>query len=538
MSDKIALARTFISAHVLTFIQTHSVKSKSLFETTGGLTVIEAILKKGLGDSNLVVKENCRKSFWLVREVWKDVGERVMQGLDIPSRKQLEKADPALLPGGGKKVLGSAPSIEGGLQTKRIGVRQQFIKARTVNKVEVDENKREEQAEDGQRRIPSVVSPPTTPLPLPAPSSSTQKTFLPSSPTRLPVSSSKLVHPASPTLSSTQNSPLRSVSSPTRLPTTSNTPLKKPQPSTPLRSSTPPLPLANTNSSLMDLSLPFKLDDHDSSLDFEAGGAGAGGGGSKGGESSSSFGSPSNSFRTLPGGGGGSSSGGARRDASLILPIPDPIVDDALRGQAAQAEQAAQRLLELADEDEDEGEERVEKLMEGLNLNVVNQQDLMSTPVKPIGVKRDVFEDSPMAGGSDGRGGLTPIGGKNNWWMRKSSLGTTTTASSLSIRNGNGNGTGTTLAKERSEEEISNLVSELNGGTISESGLKELCGLSRERPVREDDDDEEGKEAETFWQNGKLFLKVWNGLVEFLKAGDKVCLCSTLLIGAWENVLN
>ena len=93
---------------------------------------------------------------------------------------------------------------------------------------------------------------------------------------------------------------------------------------------------------------------------------------------------------------------------SLVLPITEPIVDEALRDQAKQAEQAAERLLELAEEEE-----------EGSLTSAAVTQGSMRTPVSRkvhLLKDEDVFEDSPDSRSGEGAGATK---GKGNWWMKK-----------------------------------------------------------------------------------------------------------------------
>ena len=101
LQDKIVQARVYASGHIKTYIEIHASKSKHAIETSGGLDALVNSVKKALGDPNPGVRENARNAYWLLNAVWKDKGTAIMAGLDPTARKQLEKAcpDPGLLPG-------------------------------------------------------------------------------------------------------------------------------------------------------------------------------------------------------------------------------------------------------------------------------------------------------------------------------------------------------------------------------------------------------------------------------------------------------
>ena len=101
LQEKIAQARVYGSGHIKTYIEVHASKAKHSIETSGGLDTLVNSVKKALGDPNPGVRENARNAYWLLNAVWKDKGTTIMAGLDPAARKQLEKAcpDPSLLSG-------------------------------------------------------------------------------------------------------------------------------------------------------------------------------------------------------------------------------------------------------------------------------------------------------------------------------------------------------------------------------------------------------------------------------------------------------
>ena len=110
------------------------------------------------------------------------------------------------------------------------------------------------------------------------------------------------------------------------------------------------------------------------------------------------------------------SSPAPHRNASLVLPITEKVVDAALRDQAAQAEQAAQRLLELAESD-DEGREEGRGEWSGERTGSPGP-NFQRTPVTRRVLMQDVFEDSPDVKDSRFEGAGKGKGSKN-WWMKR-----------------------------------------------------------------------------------------------------------------------
>ena len=101
LQDRTVQTRAYASGHIKTYLEVHAQKAKHAIETSGGLDTLVNSVKKALSDANPGVKENARQAYWLLNAVWKDKGTAIMAGLDATARKQLEKAcpDPSLLPG-------------------------------------------------------------------------------------------------------------------------------------------------------------------------------------------------------------------------------------------------------------------------------------------------------------------------------------------------------------------------------------------------------------------------------------------------------
>lgn len=94
LQEKIVQARAHIVAHIKQYIEVHGQRSKAAIEHSGGLDILEKSLKKALADPNPAVKEAARVLFWVFEDVWHDRGLAISETLDPTARKQLEKACP------------------------------------------------------------------------------------------------------------------------------------------------------------------------------------------------------------------------------------------------------------------------------------------------------------------------------------------------------------------------------------------------------------------------------------------------------------
>ncbi|CEQ39673.1 SPOSA6832_01208 [Sporobolomyces salmonicolor] len=217
---------------------------------------------------------------------------------------------------------------------------------------------------------------------------------------------------------------------------------------------------------------------------------------------------------------------------------PEPVVDDALKEQAMQAEQAAERLLEIA-QDEDDGDEvdRPASPSDRLDRSttpkagekvrtaptIAMRVGAMHTPLvagRRFGAN-DVFEDSPDV--KDGMGAGAGKG-RGNWWMHKSE----------------NQPPAPPLAPDSPTRttEINALIASLASLSIEPTSLRKLSALSKERPVREADDEdglmgggepgtpsrsvangngkasgrEDAATAARWWSEGRRFSTVYEGL--------------------------
>ena len=94
LQEKTVQARAFVVAHLKQYIEIHGQRSKVAIESSNSLEILEKSLKRALADSNPTVRESARLLFWDFEQIWQERGHAIMETLDATARKQLEKACP------------------------------------------------------------------------------------------------------------------------------------------------------------------------------------------------------------------------------------------------------------------------------------------------------------------------------------------------------------------------------------------------------------------------------------------------------------
>ncbi|KAJ7047581.1 clasp N terminal-domain-containing protein [Mycena alexandri] len=94
LQEKTVQARAFGVAHLKQYLEVHGQRSKHAIDTSGGGEIMEKSLKKALADPNPAVRDTARICFWVFEGIWRDRGVTLLGGLDSVARKQLEKACP------------------------------------------------------------------------------------------------------------------------------------------------------------------------------------------------------------------------------------------------------------------------------------------------------------------------------------------------------------------------------------------------------------------------------------------------------------
>ena len=116
IQDKAMQTRQYAINHVRTYLEVHGARATHAIEATGGVDLLEKIVKKALGDANAGVRDNARQMFWAFQAIWAERGMAILQALDSASRKQLEKACP------NPDALSSLPETASPPRTKKSSV--------------------------------------------------------------------------------------------------------------------------------------------------------------------------------------------------------------------------------------------------------------------------------------------------------------------------------------------------------------------------------------------------------------------------------
>ncbi|KAF8528882.1 clasp N terminal-domain-containing protein [Hysterangium stoloniferum] len=94
MQEKTVQARTYAFGHLKTYVESHGLRTKHSIESTGSIDLLDACLRKGLADPNPGVREKARLLFWSFESIWRDRGLAILANLDATARKQLQNAAP------------------------------------------------------------------------------------------------------------------------------------------------------------------------------------------------------------------------------------------------------------------------------------------------------------------------------------------------------------------------------------------------------------------------------------------------------------
>ena len=94
LQDKTFQARSSVIEHVKTYLDVHGSRAKTAVEASGSFDTLENCIKKALTDANVGVRQNARAAFWSFEGLWKERGRIILEAQDGTNRKQLEKACP------------------------------------------------------------------------------------------------------------------------------------------------------------------------------------------------------------------------------------------------------------------------------------------------------------------------------------------------------------------------------------------------------------------------------------------------------------
>ena len=94
LQDKTPQGRSSAIEHVKVYLDVHGSRAKTAVEAAGLFDTLEKCIKKSLTDANASVRQNARATFWTFEALWKERGRIVLEAQDGTTRKQLEKACP------------------------------------------------------------------------------------------------------------------------------------------------------------------------------------------------------------------------------------------------------------------------------------------------------------------------------------------------------------------------------------------------------------------------------------------------------------
>lgn len=96
LQEKAVQARAFVVGHIKTYLEVHGRRAKSAIETSGTLEVLDKCMRRAITDTSPAVREVARKVFWKFHRIWPASGATILESLDSVNRRQLEKVCPNL----------------------------------------------------------------------------------------------------------------------------------------------------------------------------------------------------------------------------------------------------------------------------------------------------------------------------------------------------------------------------------------------------------------------------------------------------------
>jgi len=96
LQEKPPQARSSVIEHVKTYLDLHGPRAKTAVEAVGLFDTLEKCVKKSLADANAGVRQNARATFWSFEALWKERARAILESQEGTNRKQLEKACPNL----------------------------------------------------------------------------------------------------------------------------------------------------------------------------------------------------------------------------------------------------------------------------------------------------------------------------------------------------------------------------------------------------------------------------------------------------------
>lgn len=96
LSDKNVQVRQYAISHLRTLVETQAKRIRTGSESSATIVdSIESGIRRSLTDVNPTVRDQARVAYWSFHKIWPEKGQAILDSLDGPARKQLDKANPA-----------------------------------------------------------------------------------------------------------------------------------------------------------------------------------------------------------------------------------------------------------------------------------------------------------------------------------------------------------------------------------------------------------------------------------------------------------
>ncbi|PPQ79539.1 hypothetical protein CVT25_003421 [Psilocybe cyanescens] len=109
LQEKTVQARAFVVGHFKLYLELHGTRFKTAIDGQNFIETLEKSLKKALADASPAVRETARVLYWVFDDIWPDRAQVILEGLDSIARKQVEKACPN--PGGQAALPPTTPKV-------------------------------------------------------------------------------------------------------------------------------------------------------------------------------------------------------------------------------------------------------------------------------------------------------------------------------------------------------------------------------------------------------------------------------------------
>lgn len=94
LQEKAFQPRSFVIEHLKTFLDYHGANCRHAIDSGNGTDVLDKCLRKGLADVHPSVREKSRLLFWSFESIWKDRATAIFESLDTSAKKQLQNVCP------------------------------------------------------------------------------------------------------------------------------------------------------------------------------------------------------------------------------------------------------------------------------------------------------------------------------------------------------------------------------------------------------------------------------------------------------------